>query len=1051
MSRDEHGAMRPLDRLASAPVDRRGLSLALLIATGLVSPAAASAQATLRGRIVDEATAAPLGDARIQIVGTSLAASANADGRYVISNVPAGPVDVRVTHVGHGEQRQAIRVENGSAATLDFALKAAATVLDAVVATATGDQRKAELGNSIATIDAARRVEETSINAIADLIVAKAAGVSVTPGNMTGSAPVVRMRGLNSLSLSNAPLVVVDGVPLLSGSSTARVGGTSISFLNSLAPEEIDAIEIARGPSAATLYGTGAANGVIVVRTKQGRAGNARWNWFAERGQVEDRNSYPPTDALWGHSPTKNPVRCQLATMAPTVCVPDSLTSIDIPMDHTIGPLGTGANQTIGGSVGGGTDAVRYFVSGDLFNETGPYRMPAFSVARLQDSLHTIVRDEWLHPEALQRENARVNVSATVSPALDLSVNIGLAKSDQRLPQTDNNTLGLGAAMLLTRGTDHGGLDYNPVGAFGEALHGYSGVTPAEIFQYSTTERIQRSTASATALWHPLSWMQNSATVGMDLAGQLLLQLCEFSQCPNVGTTRQGLAYSETDNSRVFGVKITSASFWNPRLSLSFKSTVGGDYANNETDVTVASGTGLTPGAETVNGAATKTASSTPPTAAKTLGGYVQEEIAVRDRLFLAGMIRTDKNSAFGTEFRRVFYPGLSLSWLLSDESFFRAPRFIDAVRLRAAYGVSGVQPNATDALRTFAATTVNILAVNTPGLIETAVGNPGLKPETSAELESGFELRAFGNRVSADMTYYRKQTRDALVSLPVAASAAPPALAVRTNIGSVKNEGVEMQVTTRLLDAPRLGWTMTVTGSHNTNTVASLGVDLSGNPNKTIGTGATRDSIGLPVNAVLIRNYAFKDANGDGAIQANEVTVDTGVSYKGYSAPRDLVSIQQSVELFRRRLRVNALVDYKGGYNLLNFTATLTCGLALQSCPEDQDRTTSLARQARAVAMNSGTTINGTKYTTQRGYWENGQFWRLRELSATWDLPSAVARAALRANNGSVTFGARNLHVWTKYTGIDPEASYSTLDVPMDFVTSPPRTYFTLRLNLHY
>ena len=150
---------------------RRRRSLALLVAAVAVwlSPAAASAQATLRGRIVDEATAAPLGDARIQIVGTSLAASANADGRYVISNVPAGPIDVRVTHVGHGEQRRSIRVDNGSAVTLDFALKAAATMLDAVVATATGNQRKAELGSSIATIDAARRVEETSINAVADL------------------------------------------------------------------------------------------------------------------------------------------------------------------------------------------------------------------------------------------------------------------------------------------------------------------------------------------------------------------------------------------------------------------------------------------------------------------------------------------------------------------------------------------------------------------------------------------------------------------------------------------------------------------------------------------------------------------------------------------------------------------------------------------------------------------------------------------------------------------------------------------------------------------
>ncbi len=114
---------------------------------------------------------------------------------------------------------------------------------------------------------------------------------------------MIRIRGLNSLSLSNDPIFIVDGVRIISSSISPGVGGTNQSFMNTLSPEEIEDIEIVKGPSAATLYGTDAANGVIVVTTKKGRAGHRAWNWFASTQRVEDRNNYPSTYALWGHNP----------------------------------------------------------------------------------------------------------------------------------------------------------------------------------------------------------------------------------------------------------------------------------------------------------------------------------------------------------------------------------------------------------------------------------------------------------------------------------------------------------------------------------------------------------------------------------------------------------------------------------------------------------------------------------------------------------------------------------------------------------------------------
>ncbi len=187
--------------------------------------------------------------------------------------------------------------------------------------------------------------------------------------------------------------------------------------MNSLSPEEIEDVEIVKGPSAATLYGTDAANGVIVVTTKKGRAGSSRWNWFASTQRVEDRNNYPATYALWGHNPTTGKVaRCELATMTPTTCVVDSTTSFDLSATPGITPIANGMNTNYGGQVSGGSDAVRYFVSGDLFNEVGPYKMPSFAQQWLADTAKSSVRDEWIHPEAFQRQNMRANVSASVSP-----------------------------------------------------------------------------------------------------------------------------------------------------------------------------------------------------------------------------------------------------------------------------------------------------------------------------------------------------------------------------------------------------------------------------------------------------------------------------------------------------------------------------------------------------------------------------------------------------------------------------------------------------------
>jgi TonB-linked SusC/RagA family outer membrane protein len=1046
--------------------------LAGAVALALAAPASAqTATGTITGRVMEGSV--PISDARVLAVGTNAVAATNSDGRYVLRVAP-GAQTLRVLRIGYVEQKKAVTVAAGATQTVDFALTASLVHLTEIVTTATGQQRRVELGNSVQTLgDIGKKVETAPVTNLADLMVAKAPGVQVLSGNMTGAAPTVRIRGIKSISLGSEPIYVIDGVRLNSNAvniGTASVNnGTQASLLNVLNPEEIQDIEIVKGPSAATLYGTDAANGVIVITTKRGAAGPARWSLHAGGGLVQDRNDYPSQYALWGHSaatPT-TPRRCTLVTtvQATNPCIADSVTSYNLLADKDFSPIANGNTRATGAQVAGGSDIVRYFLSGDFQGEQGTLTMPPFSQHYL-DSTGVEIRDEWMHPEYFGRTSLRANLNAAVNPKLDVSVNTGYTRTAQRLPPVDNNTISYlfqsfgnpgfkPSAACRVSATNC--LAYTNVGFLGEDLGGYAQFTPANMFQRLNALNVDRFITSANAQWRPITWLQNEATVGMDAATRENIQMCRFSECPASGTTRQGFVLDRRDIDRNISAKLVSTATWQATSSVNLRTTLGVDYTNRQTEFSSAEGDNLPPGAQTAGAGAVQFANSSFIRADKTLGYYAQEQVGLRDRLFLTVAARTDQNSAFGTQFQRVIYPKASVSYIVSDEDWFPKVNYLNSLRLRGAYGASGVQPNSVTALQTFAATSVSIAStpvaltgVDNPGLLADSLGNADLKPERSTEREMGFEARFF-DRFTLDATYYNNVTKDALIQQPIASSAGPSALVVTRNLGSVRNTGIEATVTAALLDMPNVSWNLTVGGSHNTNKVESLGFQsctvnttdcLTGSKaNPTIGTGANRDSVGYPIRGVFSKLYTYGDANNDGVIDASEVTVDANFSFLGYAVPRDLVSVQNSIDLFQRRLSLNILLDYKGGFSLFNSGNNFLCGQK-DTCPYETIKSTSLEDQARLVASR----FKGTS----AGFWENGQFWRLREVGATVTLPQAVS-SRLNARESSLTLSARNLHVWTSYTGTDPESNFSTGNVQTDLLTTSPPSYFTVRLNLHF
>ena len=1022
----------------------------------------AQAQGTVAGRVTDTGTNQPLAGSRVMLVGTSLVTVTSADGRYTLRNVPTGAQQVRVIRVGYREAKQPVTVVSGQTATLDFAMTAAAVQLSEIVTTATGQQRRVELGNAVSTLgNVDQKVQTTPINNLSDLMVAKAPGVVVLPGAMTGSAPMVHIRGLNSMTLSNDPIYVIDGVRMNAGTINMSTGGTRASFLNDIDPNDIEDVEIVKGPSAATLYGTDAANGVIVITTKRGRAGSTRWTWFGEQGTVDDRNPYPASYALWGH-PAGSPgtyQRCVLVSVSDQSCVVDSMTSFNVLTDPSTTPLALGTHQNYGMQASGGSDQVRFYVSGNWQNEIGPLKMPGFAQSNLVDSMGTPMRDEWKYPEAFQSYGARANLTASLASNFDLTATAGYTNTNQRLPQTDNNTFSFIYSARNNPGFNHdgvSGLRYNEniTQRDGSVVfrNGYGGYSPAQTFQDVNTNGTQRFIGSADANWRPFSWMTNQGTLGIDLANSDHLEICRFGECPDAGSTRLGFVSQNHQNLRNFSAKLVSNSTWQARSDLIMTSTVGGDYTNQERDGVSGSGSQLPPGAQTVGAAAVQSAGNTLQTVDKTLGVYVQEEAAWRDRLFVTVAARSDQNSSFGENFNSIVYPKASVSWIVSDESFFPRYSWLNQFRLRSAYGASGVSPGGTVRLTTFSGTTTNIPTVagdvsgnDTPGLLAAQLGNPNLKPERSAEFEGGFETDVLDNRMHFGFTYYKKKTHDALINQLIAASSGASDLSVLTNLASVENSGIEVDLNSTILDRREIGWDVTIAASHNSNKVLSLGLDPSGNPNATIGTGGSRDSVGLPVHAAFARPYSYSDANGDGIITPDEVTVSPDYAYIGYQVPRDIISITNGVDLFNRKLRITILTDNKGGGLIYNSTNRFYSA-NFSSWYSNSVASTPLWDQARGVANSAAK--NPTP--SNMGFYEPDHYWKLREVSAAWTLPQRASRY-IRARDAQLVFSARNLHTWTHYTGPDPEENYGTGDTQNDFSTIAPPTYFMVRLNLHY
>lgn len=983
----------------------------------VIVPMLAYAQSgAITGRVTESGTGQPVADAQVVVVGTTRGARTDAEGRYRITDVPAGAAQVRALRIGYSSAAQTVTVGSGESASADFALSSAAISLDRVLVTATGsEQRRVEVGNVVSNINV-EEIPKAAVPNGASLLQGRAPGVTVIQaGGTTGSGSRIRIRGANSINLSNEPLLIIDNVRVNNAADSYSIGtgGQSISRINDLNPDEIETIDILKGPAASALYGTAAANGVIQVTTKRGRSGKPIYSVYGEAGNIKPYDRFPANYNSYV-SGGVNPSFCWMADVATGGCPAfDSLFVYNPLMQNS--PFRTGRHNRGGFQTSGGNDAAQYFVSTDINDETGVF---------LNNRLRSV--------------NLRSNLSLVPFDKMRIQVNGGYMTSRASLPQNDNNNLGIVSGGLLGKAREN-----EPVEPASGSRLGYFLRAPSKLYNVIADQDIERFTGGLTGNYTPLSWFQVLGTLGYDALNRFDARLLQPNRLDNNVTNTIGNRTSNRYQIYNYTANISGTATFNLGQSIVSKTSAGTQFQRENFTGNQAFGTTLVAGTANLDGASTGFAVGEDQLDNRTLGYFGQQQLEFFDRIFLTGALRGDKNSAFGRDFKFAKYPSVSLSYVLSREKWFPT-RFITTLKLRGAYGVSGLRPGPVDALQFFNPTAVNVVGVEAAAISIGNLGDLNLRPEKVREGEVGFESSMFGDRVGLDFTYFNKQSRDALIrrTLPPGAGTAASQL---TNIGKVTNKGIELQATVGLLRTERFGWDATLNYATVKNNLEDLGKDLLGNDIEPIifglGGASQRHTENRPLGSYYQTSYTYADANGDGIIDYTEVTPgDT--AFLGNPLPTKTWSLNSTMTFFRN-FRLSALLDAQRGFYQYNTTEEFRCGV-FGNCAALYVAGTPLDLQARAIAnINTG---------TGAGYIEEASYVKLRELSLTWDVPLQFASRMGITRGLSITFAGRNLKTWTDYTGFDPEINFTQANFTQaEFLSQPPVKRYSTRINFNF
>lgn len=1017
----------------------------LVILTVCLPVAEARAQGgTVTGRVVDATTLQPLSGASVVVVGTQQGVLTSGDGTYQLTNVAAGAQQIRASVIGYAPQDRSVNISAGGTATADFSLEPQAVMLEELVAVGYGTQRREAITGSIATVEA-DQANVGQVTAPTELLQGRVAGVQIVQNDgAPGSGMNVRIRGGTSISASNEPLYVIDGVPINNTAVEPTSLGQNSSLardpLSTLNPNDIESMTVLKDASATAIYGSRGANGVVLITTKRGAEGRTELVYDT---YIASSAPSRKLDVLTGDE-YRSFIQGEVAAgrLEPTRL--DNLGSASTDWEDEL--LRTAMTQSHNLSFSGGQGATRYRGSLNYLDQEGVVR--SSGIERLSGRI-SADQDAF---------NGRLR--------LGLNLNATQVKNDYVAYENTGGFTGTAFTNMLIMNPTHPVTVTDPA----TGVERFFEIGPGAVTirnPVAIAEQIMDDGRSRRLL--------GNVTADLDLLDNLTLQLnagtdrsdgvrsAYYPKVNPLGATTNGQAFiaNRQNTTNTFQSYLT----YNLASDVHSFDVLGGYEFNDYS--TVATGTEAQDfitdalGYYNLGAGAVQMPSSSDRVDSRLVSFFTRANYAYDGRFFLTGVLRRDGSSRFGEGNKWAVFPALSAAWRLSEESFMQNSPFSE-LRLKAGWGLQGSQEISP----------YSSLITLTPGARaafgeQVVIGvapnrnpNPNLRWEETEQWNVGVDYGLMNNLLFGSIEYYQKNTYDLLLTVPVP----QPALQSTRleNIGEVRNRGVEFALDANAIQREGLSLTLGLVGSVERNEVVSLGETAFITTGSVSGQGQTgqvsqRIMPGEPLGTFFGPEFVgvddqgrqlFNDYNVERDDDGNEIsrtlvgqtTSPSSDDYRILGDANPDFSLSARGQLVAGNFDLSFLLRGVFGQDVLNNTALVysTKGNALQD------------KNFLRSALDDPTGIREPAIYSSR-WIEDGSFIRLQNVTLGYRVP--LSRVVPQAQNTRVYVSADNLFLITDYTGYDPEAHTSAglASRGIDYLNYPnPRT-ITLGVSLGF
>lgn len=958
------------------------LFVCILLLIGLTS----WAQREVSGQVVDDETKTPIAGVSVTARNSNVGTTTDGNGNFSLV-VPAGVTTLVFSFTGYTVIEMPI-VEGQ--ATYDVSLTKSVRSLDEVVVVAYGQQQRRRVTGSVSRVSS-EELENVPLASVDQILQGKVAGLqSVTSSGQPGAAQQIRIRGIGSISASSAPLFVIDGIPVNTGDASSLTNSSNL--LASLNPNDIESVSVLKDASAASIYGSRAANGVILITTKKGRPGKTVIRADAEIGS-NDVAFFPSAGKPLNREEVNELYREGLANLGlPQSFIDQYMNEVfayntDANYDWVDLVTRRGKQRQVNLSASGGDQKTQFFLSGGLFQQQSP-----------------VIGSD------LKRYSTNFNLRHQLNQRFSGGLTLNLSSFNQTGEFESSgfrNPILAALALLPTQAAynEDGTVNYDPA-VFSPIYN------PLAIRQFDNQDnQTSKLLGSANLEYKVIDNLRLSTRFGIDYNN---IEEYLFWN-PIFGDAASTQGYTSNSYQRLFNWVWTNLADYNFRTgnnNLDGTVTVGYEAQQSKSYNQFAEANVLPK-----NSGIVYPVPAIPTTASITASDYSfvsllsRAQVNLLGKYSLSGSLRRDGSSRFGANNRYGTFWSVGAAWNIDQEDFLQNFEILSALKLRASYGVNGNAGIGNYDWRS------NFLYTTTyngaPGSFQSGIGNNNLTWERNKPFDIGLEVGLLDNRLYIEGDYYHRKTEDLLLNEPLSSTGG--FVSFSNNVGAMENKGFELTINANPVKTRDFNWSISVNSAWNKNRVTRLreGVDeIIGNP--------TSLKVGEDVQAYYIRLWAGADPeNGDPLWFTDETRRETTndfsqaqrVYYKSAS-PKGFGGVGTS--LTYKFITLDAQFNYQYGNYLFNTWDFIFTGdgafFGLNHNRKQLERWQKPGDITDVPRFVAGNATSSNNVSTR--YLYRGDFIRLRNISLGFDLPSRLAQRA-RLSNARLYFRGTNL--WTK------------------------------------